>query len=1047
MAQPSAPPPHRPVDPKASFPALEERVLERWREREVFAKSISRRQGSPPWGFYEGPPTANGPPAFHHVLSRVFKDIFPRYKTMCGYYVERKGGWDCHGLPVELAVEAELGFKSKDDIERFGIAEFNARCRASVLSHVEDWNRLTERIGFWLDLDDAYRTMDPTYVESVWWALKTIHDRGLLYEKLKVVPYCPRDQVTLSSHELGQPGAYRDVVDPSVYVRLPVRNPGAPLQQGDELVVWTTTPWTLVSNAAVAVDPGLSYARARTPEGTFVLAEALVDRVLGEGATVLDRFQGEQLLGTSYEPPFSFIAGSEYGEKGHTVLPADFVTADDGTGLVHTAIAFGEDDFRLGEQQGLRAINPVRLDGTYDERIGPYAGRWVKDADPDLVEDLRRRGRLLRAESYEHSYPHCWRCGTPLLYYAKPSWYIATSSLKDRLLAANETVNWYPEHVKHGRFGNWLEGNVDWALSRERYWGTPLPVWRCPQGHVQAIGSLAELHERSGVKLEDPHRPFVDEVTFDCPECSGEMRRVPEVIDVWFDSGAMPFAQFHAPHENEDHFWERFPADFICEALDQTRGWFYSLLAESTLLFDRSSYRNVVCLGLILDDEGRKMSKSVGNTIEPWEVIDRFGADALRWYLFTSKQPWDGYRASLQTIEEAVRQFLLQLWNTYGFYVLYANANKIDRRAAEQSAPLTELDRWAHSRLQATVTRVRDRLEDFDATTAGRAIQEFVDELSNWYVRRSRRRFWDGDQAAFGTLRMCLLTVAGLLAPFCPFVADEMYDNLDGTEDSIHLCDFPQAQPREVELEEQMAVAREAVRLGLAARAQSKLKVRQPLSAAVVVAAGRERSAIERFEGLIREELNVRDLRVVSAADELSEVEIKPNYRALGPRFGREMPLAAQAVAALDPASTAATLAAGGTVGIAVGGHDHQLSAQDLQVAMKPLPGYQVEREGSHAVALELTIDDELRAEGWARDVVRAVQLARQEAGLDVSDRIVLVIQADGPLLDAVRAHQDYIAGETLAVEVSYEPLADAAPVAIDGLELRTALRRADEPS
>ena len=1042
MAEPASSPPHRPVQPRPSFPDLELEVLERWRDREVFTESVRRRQGAPPWGFYEGPPTANGPPAFHHVLARVFKDIFPRYKTMCGFYVERKGGWDCHGLPVELALEAELGFKSKDDIERFGIAEFNARCREKVLSHVEDWNRLTERIGFWLDLDDAYRTLDPEYVESVWWALKTIHDRGLLYEKLKVVPYCPRDQVTLSSHELGQPGAYREVIDPSVYVRLPVRDARAPLDPGDELLVWTTTPWTLVSNAAVAVDPELTYARARTSEGTFVLAEALVGRVLGEQADVLARFPGAKLVGTAYEPPFEFIPASAYGAKGHTVLPADFVTADDGTGLVHTAIAFGEDDFRLGEQQGLNVVNPVRLDGTYDERIGEYAGRWVKDADADLVEDLRRRGRLLKAESYEHSYPHCWRCGTPLLYYAKPSWYIATSQIKDRLLASNETVNWYPERVKHGRFGNWLEGNVDWALSRERYWGTPLPVWRCPGGHTHAVGSLTELHELSGVELEDPHRPFVDEVTFPCADCGEQMQRVLEVIDVWFDSGSMPFAQYHAPHENEQHFQERFPADYICEAIDQTRGWFYSLLAVSTLLFDRSSYRNVLCLGHILDDQGRKMSKSWGNAVEPWEVIDRFGADALRWYLFTSKQPWDGYRFSMETIEEAVRQFLLQLWNTYGFYVLYANANGIDRAAARGTEPASELDRWALSRLQATVEVVRERMDDFDATNAGRAIQEYVDELSNWYIRRSRRRFWDGDPTAFGTLQTCLLTVARLVAPFCPFVADEIYDNLDGTEDSVHLCDFPVAGDREPELEEQMTVVRDAVRLGLAARAQAKLKIRQPLRAAVVVAAGRERTAIERFEGLIREELNVRELRLASAADELSEVEIKPNYRTLGPRFGKEMPLVAQAVAALDASAAAATLGGGDTVGISIGGRDHQLDADDLLVAMKPLPGSQVEREGSHAVALDLTLDDDLRAEGWARDVVRAVQLARQEAGLDVSDRIRLALAGDGELLEAIRTHQDYIAGETLALEVAYEEASGVEPVSIDGHELRIAVNR-----
>src|SRR5579875_423518 len=975
--------PHRPVDPHVSFPEMEERVLGRWRARDVFRKSIERSAGAPRWGFYEGPPTANGPPGTHHVLSRVFKDIFPRYRTMTGYQVPRRGGWDCHGLPVELALEAELGFESKDDIERYGIAEFNARCREKVLSHVEEWNRLTERIGFWIDLDDAYRTLDPSYVESVWWALKTINEHGLLYEKLKVVPYCPRDQVTLSSHELGQPGAYRDVVDPSVYVRLPVVEGHGPARAGDELLVWTTTPWTLVSNAAVAVHPQLTYVRARAFEGRVsIVAESLAERVLGAAAEVIERFPGAELVGTRYEPPFPYIPAGEYGPKGHTVLAAEFVTAQEGTGLVHTAIAFGEDDFRLGEDEGLNVVNPVKLDGTYDERIGPYAGRWVKDADQDLIEDLRARGRLLRAERHTHSYPHCWRCGTPLLYYAKPSWYIATSQIRDRLLAANETVTWYPEHVKHGRFGNWLAGNVDWALSRERYWGTPLPVWRCACGRIEVIGSLRELAERSGVTLTDPHRPFVDEVSFPCQACGEPMRRVPEVIDVWFDSGSMPFAEWGAPHVNRERFEERFPADFICEALDQTRGWFYSMLAVSTLLFDRPSFRNVVCLGLILDEQGRKMSKSLGNTIEPWDVLDRYGADALRWYFFCSKQPWDGYRFSLEAVGESLRQFLLQLWNTYGFYVLYANANGVaptdgtdDGRAQTEGGEGVgaDLDRWILSRLQATVATVRERLDDFDVTTSGRAIQAFVDDLSNWYVRRSRRRFWDGEPGAFGTLRHCLLTVARLLAPFCPFVSDEIYDNLDGSQESVHLCDFPTAGERDLELEQAMDVARDTVRLGLAARAQAKIRIRQPLRAAVIVATGRERAAICRLSELVRDELNVHELRYVSAADELGEIEVKPNYRTLGPRFGAQMPLVAAAIAGLEPRHAAQALRDGGALSVSVAGTEHRLGPDDLLVGLRPLAGYQVEREGSHAVALELEIDPELRAEGWAREGVRAV--------------------------------------------------------------------------
>jgi isoleucyl-tRNA synthetase len=1032
----------RSIDPRQSFPDLEQQVLERWRERDVFRESVRRRQGAQPWVFYEGPPTANGRPGSHHVLARVFKDIYPRFKTMRGFYVERKGGWDCHGLPVEIAVEQQLGIKTKAEIEAYGIAEFNAKCRESVFEFLEDWNALTERIAFWVDLDHAYRTLDPSYIESVWWALRAIYDKGLLYEGHKVVPYCPRCGTALSSHELAL--GYEDVVDPSIYVRLPVAEDGGPVQRGDELLVWTTTPWTLVSNAAVAVDPELTYVRAKAGplERPVVLAEALVERVLGagqngDGVQILARFPGAALDGVRYEPPFPYIPAAAYGERGHTVLLGDFVTADDGTGLVHTAIAFGEDDFRLGEQYGLNVVNPVRLDGTYDERIGPYAGRWVKDADPDLIEDLRRRGRLLRAEQYEHAYPHCWRCGTPLIYYAKPSWYIATTKHRDDLLAANESVDWHPEHIKHGRMGEWLRGNVDWALSRERYWGTPLPVWRCDGGHVHVIGSLVELESRSGVRLEDPHRPFVDDVTFPCtePSCRATMTRVPEVIDVWFDSGSMPFAQWHAPHENEEVFRERFPADYICEALDQTRGWFYSLLAISTLLFDRAPYEHVVCLGLILDAEGQKMSKSKGNIVSPWEVIDRFGADAFRWYLLASKQPWDGYRFSIDAIGESVRLFLRQLWSTYHFLGLYA---------PERDGEETDLDRWVRSRLSATVSEVTERLEAFDCTTAGRAIAAFVDELSNWYVRRSRRRFWTGDRVAFATLEHCLLTVAKLLAPFTPFVADEIYDNLDGSEPSVHLCDWPEPEERDLDLEAAMAVARETVRLGLSARAGSGVNLRQPLHEAVVVAAGRERAAIERLADVVRDELNVKAVRFVDRADELGSYEIKPNYRTLGPRFGKAMPQAAAAIEALDPSHVAVALREGRTVGIAIDGHDHELTADDLLLAMSPLEGYQLEREGSHAVALELALDETLRREGIARAIVHAIQNARKGAGLEVEDRIALTLGGDPDLLDVAREHEAYVTGETLATRVEYADLDGAGELAtIDGRELRIALARA----
>jgi isoleucyl-tRNA synthetase len=1027
-------PVHEPLPPNVSFPALEEQVLARWRERDVFRATLRNREGGPRFVFYEGPPTANGRPGAHHVLSRVFKDVFPRFKTMTGHYVERKAGWDCHGLAVEIAVEQKLGFHSKDDIERYGVAEFNRQCRESVLEYLEDWDALTERIGFWVDLDHPYRTLDPDYVESVWWALKTMWDRDLLYERYKVVPYCPRCGTALSSHEVAQ--GYKDVEDPSVYVTFPVVEPAGALREGDRILAWTTTPWTLLSNAALAVSPDLVY--VRTDDG-LVLAEARVAAVLGEDARVVDRFGGRDMVGARYEPPFGFIATDEFGPRGHTVVEADFVSAEDGTGVVHTSISFGEDDFQIGLDQGIPVINPVRLDGTFEERMGPFAGRWVKEADPDIVEDLRARGRLLRSETFLHSYPHCWRCGTPLLYYAKPSWYIRTSSLRDRLLAANETVEWHPPHIKHGRFGKWLENNVDWAISRERYWGTPLPVWRCENGHAECLGSLADVERRSGRELPDPHRPYVDEHTWPCADCGAEMRRVPEVIDVWFDSGSMPFAQRHAPFENEELFRATFPADYICEAIDQTRGWFYSLIAISTLLFDQAPYRTVLCLGHIADPQGKKMSKSLGNIVVPWDVIHQHGADAFRWYYLTSKQPWDGYLFSTETVGESVRQFLLQLWNTYGFYVLYANANEI----SEPGEPETELDRWAISRMNATIAEVRERMEEYDATRAGTAIAAFVDELSNWYVRRSRRRFWDGDPAAFGTLRTCLVEVTKLLAPFCPFVADAIFENLDGSVDSVHLCDFPEAGARDVGLETAMAVARETVRLGLAARGHGKLKVRQPLRAAVVVAAGEERAAIERLSETVCDELNVKELRFVAEADELGSYDVKPNYRTLGPRFGKQMPQVAAAVAALDPAHVAAALRDGGRVAISVDGHDHELGADDLTLAMQPLEGYQLEREGSHAVALDLGLDGELRREGLVREVVHAIQNARKAAGLQVEDRIELALGGDEELLAAAREHEAYLAQETLAVRVSFNGAVGGTEATIEGRPLLVDVRRA----
>jgi isoleucyl-tRNA synthetase len=1055
-----------PVDPKQSFPELEERVLARWGEDDVFERSLANREDADVWSFFEGPPTANGRPGSHHVLARVFKDIYPRYRTMCGYRVPRKAGWDCHGLPVELEVEKQLGISSKQEIEEFGIAEFNQRCRESVFEYVEEWNRLTERIGFWIDLDDPYVTLEDDYIESVWWSLRKLWDDGRLYEGYKVVPYCPRDGTPLSSHEVAQ--GYKDVEDPSIYVRFPLLGEDGE-RSGESLLVWTTTPWTLPGNVAVAVAPQVSYVRAKVGGEILILAEALVEKVLGEGTEIVgDRFPGTDLIGRRYDGPV-FALGDGGPAPASTdpfhVLGGEFVTTDDGTGLVHIAPAFGEDDYKVASDNGVfdrkdrgSLYNPVRPDGRFDNRVIGFAGDFVKDPEVTaaLIADLDERGLLFREQTYEHSYPHCWRCGTPLLYYATSSWYIRTSEVKDQMLANNETIGWRPDHVKHGRFGKWLENNVDWALSRDRYWGTPLPVWSCTDhecGGRFCAGSVAELRERSGGEVpDDLHRPYIDEVTVPCEQCGGEMRRVESVIDTWYDSGAMPFAQFHYPFENQELFKERFPADYICEAQDQTRGWFYTLLAESTLLFEESSFRNCVCLGLILDPEGQKMSKSRGNVVDPWDVLSTHGADAFRWYYLATQQPWAGYRFSVDTVGESVRQFMLTLWNTYSFWVLYANAENLgplDFRATP--APTGDLDRWALSRLQATVATVRERMDDFDCTAAGKAISDYVEELSNWYVRLSRRRFWEGDRDAFATLRHCLLETAAMLAPFTPFLADEIHLNLVGgslgdtgeAQDSVHLRDFPVPDPAlaDPELEAGMEAVRLTVELGRAARAQAKAKVRQPLRRAVVVANDVERAAIEARAGLVTAELNVKELDFVTDEAELVSYSAKPNYRTLGPRFGKNMPQVAAAVAALDAAHVAAVLAAGGEVGIAIDGTDHTLAAEDITLALQPLEGYEVEAESGHAVALQLELDEELRREGLAREIVHAVQIARKDAGLEITDRIELGLGGDEGLLAAAREHEAYLAGEVLATSVSYA--ADGGrPVAIDGMDLAITVGR-----
>ncbi|HEX5950192.1 MAG TPA: isoleucine--tRNA ligase [Actinomycetota bacterium] len=1041
-----------PVDPKVRFPELERRIMEFWREADVFHRQLEQRRDGPLWVFYEGPPTANGRPGLHHTESRTFKDVYPRFKAMTGHNVPRKGGWDCHGLPVELEIEKEIGTRTKRDIEAYGIAEFNRRCRESVTRYVDEWERLTERLGFWIDTDDAYWTMNTEYIESVWWSLKRLHDRGLLFEADKVTTYCPRCGTALSDAETAM--GYTEVEDPSVFVLFRLVEAPDPSLVGAALLGWTTTPWTLISNTGIAVADEATYVEVAHEGERLILAASLRERVL-PGSAEVRSMAGNELVGARYEPLYPNVEGA------HRVVAAEFVSLEDGTGVVHMAPAFGPEDLEVGRREGWPTFKPVDGEGRFTDEAPPLVrGTFFKEADPLIVEELRARGLLLRAEKIVHMYPLCWRCSTPLLFYARTSWYVGTTQVRDRLLEVNDSVDWFPEHIKHGRYGDWLENNVDWALSRERYWGTPLPIWRCEREHATAVGSLAELSERAGRDVTglDPHRPGIDEVTFACPECGAESRRVPEVIDTWYDSGAMPFAQWgYHPDLGRglERFAERFPADFISEAIDQTRGWFYTLMAEGVLHFDSTTYRNVVCLGHIVDTDGRKMSKSLGNAIDPWDVLNRQGADALRWYLLTTGSPWASRRVGMEILDEVVRQFLLTLWNVYAFFVTYANASGFD--PDEASAPAvgerSVLDRWVLSQLQTTAAEARVRLEAYDATGAGRRIARFVDDLSNWYVRRARRRFWDPEGtggedtlAAFHTLYECLTTVARLLAPFTPFVAEELWRNLGarahGAVDSVHLTDYPAGgvDRADERLDGAMAVARQVVELGRRVRTDTRVKVRQPLLEAVVHLPG-DRRALEPLLPLVAEELNVRQVVFAESAEGFARWRAKPNFRALGPRVGPAVQQVATALAG-DDGSWASALARGERVIVA----GVEIGPDDVELLQETPEGWGVASEGGLTVALELDLTPELRREGLARELVRLVQDARKAADLDVSDRIVLGIDAGGELRDAVAEHRDAVARETLAVEVRDGVLSDAElrqDAEVEGSAVTVTLRRA----
>ena len=1023
-----------------SLLVIEEAMLERWREEDLFRQALAANEDGEPYVFYEGPPTANGRPGLHHVIGRTIKDLVCRYHAMQGRSITRIAGWDTHGLPVEIEAEKKLGISGKPEIEALGIAEFNRVCKDSVFTYKKEWEELSERVGYWLEYWRPYITFEPEYVESVWWILKSFADKDLLYRGHKSVPYCPRCGTTLSSHEVAL--GYKDVEDPSLtFVAELLDAGGAP--DGRAMLAWTTTPWTVPSNSGLAVHPKLTYAEVVRDDCRYVVAEARVEALFGEEAEIVGTCKGADLVGLHYRRPLEVVPMPDDPQNGWTVVGEDFVSAQDGTGIVHMAPAFGADDYVAGQTHGLPMLNPIDDAGCFHEYVDLVAGQFVKDADPTLVEALRERGLLFDSGRITHSYPHCWRCESPLLYVARDSWFVRTSSLKDQLLANNEQVTWYPPEVGENRFGEWLRGNIDWALSRDRYWGTPLPVWVCDQGesHTHWIGSLADLAEAAGALPEDfdPHRPFIDELTWPCSECEGAMHRTPEVIDAWFDSGAMPFAQWHYPFENKDEFDRHFPADFISEGLDQTRGWFYSLMAISTLLGRGPCYRNVIVNDLILDADGQKMSKSKGNVVNPWDAIGEHGADAIRWYFITSSNPWVPKRYDPEGVKEASRKFFDTLFNTYHFFRLYADVeawSPSDADPAPENRPL--LDRWLLSRLDSVVREVRQELDGYQITRAYRLLGDFVvEDLSNWYVRRSRSRFWgnsdpDDMRAAFRTLWDALRQVALLAAPVVPFVADWLHRALTGN--TVHLERYPEPfNALDEELEADMAAARTLVSLGRAAREEVKIRVRQPLRRAEAVLPQSRRLSGEVLD-VVCEELNVKGVEFLADAEGLVTLVPRPNFRALGPRFGKKTNDAANVIRALSQESLAAhrkdlgMLAEPGQYDIAAGsvefeveGVKHKLEPGDVEIVQEAVGDLVVKGEGATTIALDVTLDDELVSEGLARELVNRIQRLRRDVELEITDRIDLMIVGPEPVREAATTHRDFICGETLTTTIAVE--------------------------
>lgn len=1021
------------VNAKVDIQKLERDQLNFWREKKIFQRTMQEREGGPTYVFYEGPPTANGKPGSHHVLARAFKDMFPRYKVMRGHYCLRSGGWDTHGLPVEIEVQKELGIKFKHEIEDYGVAAFNEKCRQSVLRYLTDWEKLTERIGFWVDLDNAYITFSNDYIQSVWWILKQFWEKNLLFQGYKVVPYCPECGTALSSHEVSL--GYETVEDPSVYVRFPLRD-----KPGVYFLVWTTTPWTLPGNVALAVGENIDYVQVEGPaqdgEGTenLILAASLLERTLThpEHYKVVKRYKGKDLVGLYYNPLYTFLPVEQ---KYAFVVSGDFVSTEDGTGIVHIAPAYGADDLQVGQKQNLPVLHTVASDGHFIDAVTKFRGMWFKDADPEITRDLRDRGLLYKAGRYEHSYPFCWRSGTPLMYFARDTWFIRTTAHRDKLVSLNQTVNWVPEHIRDGRFGNWLEEVKDWALGRERYWGTPLPIWIDDQtGETLCVGSLAELSQFTGRDLTglDLHRPYVDEITFPNPKgTGGTMRRVPELIDVWFDSGAMPVAQWGYPHKNQALFEQQFPADYICEAVDQTRGWFYSLHAISTMLFGEVSYKNVICLGHILDEKGEKMSKSKGNIVDPWDVLNQHGADAFRWYLYTSSPPGDSRRFSANLVGEVINKFWGTLWNTYTFFVTYANLDKWSPLGPQPEVKDRDpLDQWVLAELHQLVKEITEAYESYNVTDATRPIQAFVERLSNWYVRLSRRRFWKSEAdveklGAYATLYECLVTVSKLIAPAMPFLSEALYRNLVGVVDptapeSVHLALWPEYKSELINqtMIQEMTLAEKLVSLGRAARESVNIRVRQPLASVQFVTRNKaESESVKRLLALIQNELNVKQVGLLEAAGDVVSYTLNPLPSLLGKKFGKDFPAVQKALRegkTEDVTRWAKTLLGGANVNIELNGNSFEVTAEEVEVKQKSAEGYAIAEDGVYLAALDTRLTDELVMEGLAREVVRRIQTMRKDADFNIDDTINIRYVASERLAKAIKQFADYIRNETL---------------------------------